>query len=41
MPHYKDTNGGLHFLSDEDIANGGEFKGYTFEVLLRTITWTS
>jgi hypothetical protein len=41
MPHYKDTNGGLHFLSDEDIANDGKFEGYTFEVLLRTITWTS
>jgi hypothetical protein len=22
-------------------SNDGEFEGYTFEVLLRTITWTS
>lgn len=24
MPYFKDQNGGVHFLSDEDIANGGE-----------------
>ncbi len=23
MPYYQDSNGGLHFLSDADIANGG------------------
>lgn len=23
MPHFRDLTGGLHYLSDEDVANGG------------------